>query len=68
MMISPLLVELTLLILSYLPEIRDRIVLRCVLKSLRSICETASLWLIYGGITLSGQIMICMTWLVSVMF
>ena len=43
-MISSLSIELTLLILSYLPEIRDRIALRCVSKSLRSICETAPLW------------------------
>ena len=37
-------VELILLILSFLPTVRDKIRLRCVSRKLRSICETPSLW------------------------
>ena len=43
-MITSLPVEIILLLLSYLPAIRDRIALRCVSKKLRSIYETPLLW------------------------
>ena len=36
--------EVLVRILSFLPEIRDRIKLRCVSRKLRSISETPSLW------------------------
>ena len=42
-MITSLPIELILLILSYLPATRDRTTLRCVSKTLRSICEIPSL-------------------------
>jgi len=37
-------VELIVVIISFLPTVRDRIRLRCVSRKLRSICETSSLW------------------------
>jgi len=37
-------VELIILVLSFLPAVRDKIRLRCVSRKLRSICETPSLW------------------------
>ena len=37
-------VELIILIVSFLPTVLDKIRLRCACRTLRSVCDTPSLW------------------------